>query len=142
VEILPENRWSESDRAFLLDYFKSIVKPVLTPIALDVAHPFPHISNKTLNLIIELDGVDAYGRKIETAILPIPKNLHRIVELPESGEMRRFVFVSDIITAFIAEIFKGVQVKACYQFRLTRNSHLFIDEEELTNLHQTLKGEL
>lgn len=142
ASFIPPNQWTEEDCLYLKEYFSESVAPLLTPIALDVAHPFPHIFNKTLNFIIELEGFDAYGREVERAILPLPKNLPSLLKLPSEKGVYRFATMCELIANFIDHVFEGLTVKAVHQFRVTRNSHLFIDEEELTNLHQTLKGEL
>ncbi len=142
ARVIAAKDWNEEDLHFLADYFVDSVAPLLTPIALDVAHPFPHIFNKTLNFIIELEGFDAYGREVEKAILPLPKNLPSLLKLPSEKGEYRFATMCELVASRINEVFEGLSVKAVHQFRVTRNSHLFIDEEELTNLHQTLKGEL
>ncbi len=142
VEFIQRGDWTEEDRKQLSSYFYESINPLLTPIALDVAHPFPHIHNKSLNYIIELKGKDIYGREVDTAMLSIPKNLPSLIKLPEHGETIRFTSTCEVIRDQLKTIFDGFTVKAAYQFRVTRNSHLFIDKEELTNLHQALKGEL
>lgn len=134
--------WNEADHKQLTSYFRESINPLLTPIALDVAHPFPHIHNKSLNYIIELKGKDIYGREVDTAMLSIPKNLPALIQLGNDGDKVRFTSTSEVIRDQLKMIFDGFSVKAAYQFRVTRNSHLFIDKEELTNLHQALKGEL
>lgn len=143
IEFIHRRDWTDADKAQLLSYFNESINPLLTPIALDIAHPFPHIYNKSLNYIIELKGKDIYGREVDTAMLSIPKNLPALIRLPSNDPSHvRFTTVSEIIRDQLKVIFDGFVVKAAYQFRVTRNSHLFIDKEELTNLHQALKGEL
>ena len=142
VEFVKRGSWTEADHRQLTSYFHESINPLLTPIALDVAHPFPHIYNKSLNYIIELKGKDIYGREVDTAMLSIPKNLPSLIKLSNDGETVRFTSTCEVIRDQLKTIFDGFTVKAAYQFRVTRNSHLFIDKEELTNLHQALKGEL
>ncbi|UNM96117.1 polyphosphate kinase 1 [Ignatzschineria rhizosphaerae] len=142
VEYVKRGQWTRTDINQLTSYFHESINPLLTPIALDVAHPFPHIYNKSLNYIIELKGKDIYGREVDTAMLSIPKNLPSLIKLPNEGETIRFTSTCEVIREQLKTIFDGFTVKAAYQFRVTRNSHLFIDKEELTNLHQALKGEL
>ena len=142
VEFIQRGDWTQADHKQLSSYFHESINPLLTPIALDVAHPFPHIYNKSLNYIIELKGKDIYGREVDTAMLSIPKNLPSLIKLSNDGEKVRFTSTCEVIREQLKTIFDGFTVKAAYQFRVTRNSHLFIDKEELTNLHQALKGEL
>lgn len=142
IEFVGSNDWHAEDREYLATYFHECINPLLTPIALDVAHPFPHIYNKTLNYIIALKGKDMYGREVDTAMLSIPKNLPALIKLSSHDQTVRFTSTSEVIRDQLTTIFDGFIVEAAYQFRVTRNSHLFIDKEELTNLHQALKGEL
>jgi polyphosphate kinase len=130
-------RWVE-------DYFRRAVMPVLTPIGLDPSHPFPRVLNKSLNFAVALDGEDAYGRDSGTAIVQAPRVLPRVIRLPRELSQCEydFVLLSSIMQAHVDELFPGMIVKGCYQFRLTRNSDLFVDEEEVEDLRVTLSGEL
>jgi polyphosphate kinase len=118
--------------------------PVLTPIGLDPAHPFPRVLNKSLNFAVELQGKDAFGRNSAKAIVQAPRVLPRAILLPAevSGCPYGFVFLSSILHAHVNELFAGMEVLGCYQFRVTRNSDLFVDEEEVKNLRISLQGEL
>jgi polyphosphate kinase len=118
--------------------------PVLTPIGLDPSHPFPRVLNKSLNLAVELEGKDAFGRNSGVAILQAPRVLPRVIRLPReiSGAEYDFVFLSSILHAHAAELFAGMKVVDSYQFRVTRNSELFVDEEEVKDLRTALRGEL
>lgn len=142
ITLLNENEWSDAQHQWLYHLFMQNMLPVFTPIALDLAHPFPHITNKSLNFIVDLKGVDAYGRNIDTAILPIPENLPHIIELPADDGTTQLTTIQSVMAAFVSDIFPGLEILGLYQFRATRNSHLYIDKEELTNLHQALRGEL
>ncbi|WP_246781950.1 polyphosphate kinase 1 [Wohlfahrtiimonas chitiniclastica] len=142
ITLLDENQWSDAQHEWLYHLFMQNMLPVFTPIALDLAHPFPHITNKSLNFIVDLKGVDAYGRNIDTAILPIPENLPHIIELPSEDGATQLTTIQSVMAAFVSDIFPGLEILGLYQFRATRNSHLYIDKEELTNLHQALRGEL
>ena len=135
---------SEDQRAWVKDYFEREVRPILTPIVLDPSHPFPQIVNKSLNFIVELDGKDAYGRGTSIAVIKAPRVLPRIIKLPEkiSGEGQTFCLLSSVIHAHIEDLFPGREVKSYSQFRVTRDSDLWVDEEEVKNLRQALKGEL
>ncbi|MGB4467721.1 MAG: polyphosphate kinase 1 [Azovibrio sp.] len=136
--------WNEEQRAWIRDYFIREVIPVLTPIGLDPSHPFPRVLNKSLNFAVELQGKDAFGRSSGAAIVQAPRMLPRVVQLPPelAGCPYGFVFLSSILHEFVGELFSGMTVLGCYQFRVTRNSDLFVDEEEITNLRTKLQGEL
>ncbi len=142
IEVVNAEDWDETTRRWVEHHFESEVEPVLTPLGLDPARPFPRIQNKSLNFIVRLSGKDAYGRDSELAIVQAPRSLPRIVPLPDGGGQRRFVALSAIVEAFVAQLFEGVQVLGCYQFRLTRNSDLFVDDEEVDDLRRALEGEL
>ena len=144
INILRRDEWTPAQTQYLNDYFLSDVLPVLSPIGLDPAHPFPRILNKSLNFIVKLDGKDAFGRSSGRAIVQVPRSLTHMIELPSelANGSRAFVFVSSIIHHFMAEIFVGMQVMECYQFRLTRNSDIFLDEEETDDLLRAVQGEL
>jgi polyphosphate kinase len=136
--------WSAAQKQWIRDYFFRELLPVLTPIGLDPAHPFPRVFNKSLNFAVELDGRDAFGRSSRAAIVQAPRALPRLIRLPASVANAEygFVFLSSILHAHVGELFSGMHVRGCYQFRVTRNSDLFVDEEEIQNLHTALKGEL
>ena len=136
--------WTPAQRQWIRDYFFRELLPVLTPIGLDPAHPFPKVLNKSLNLAVELVGRDAFGRSSGAAIVQAPRALPRVIRLPRdiAGTQFAFVFLSSILHAHVEELFAGMKVLGCYQFRVTRNSDLFVDEEEIKNLHTALKGEL
>lgn len=137
-------QWSAAQRQWIRDYFFRELLPVLTPIGLDPAHPFPRVFNKSLNFAVELEGRDAFGRSSRAAIVQAPRALPRLIRLPKdiSGSDYTFVFLSSILHAHVGELFAGMNVQGCYQFRVTRNSDLFVDEEEIQNLHTALQGEL
>ena len=137
-------QWTAAQRQWIRDYFFRELLPVLTPIGLDPAHPFPRVLNKSLNFAVELQGRDAFGRTSRAAIVQAPRALPRLIRLPPShaGAEYGFVFLSSILHAHVGELFSGMNVIGCYQFRVTRNSDLFVDEEEIKNLHTALQGEL
>jgi len=136
--------WSPVQRQWIRDYFTRELLPVLTPIGLDPAHPFPRVFNKSLNFAIELDGRDAFGRNSGAAIVQAPRALPRVIRMPKeiAKDGHEFVFLSSILHAHVGELFTGMNVLGCYQFRVTRNSDLFVDEEEIQNLRIALQGEL
>ncbi len=144
IRFMRRSEWNDAQRAWIADFFERQVLPVLTPIGLDPAHPFPRLLNKSLNFAVELDGRDAFGRSSGTAIVQAPRTLPRVIQLPSeiTGVGHGFVFLSSILHAHVGDLFSGMKVRGCYQFRVTRNSDLFVDEEEVKDLRVTLKGEL
>jgi len=136
--------WTGPQGAWIRDYFMRELLPVLTPIGLDPAHPFPRVLNKSLNLAIELEGRDSFGRNSRAAIVQAPRALPRLIRLPAdvAGAEYAFVFLSSILHAHVDELFSGMKVTGCHQFRVTRNSDLFVDEEEIKNMRIAIQGEL
>lgn len=136
--------WADTQKKWIEDYFDRELLPILTPIGLDPSHPFPRPLNKSLNFAIELDGTDAFGRPSGMAIVQAPRILPRVVPLPaelcEGGS--GFVFLSSILHAHVGKLFPGMTVKGCHQFRLTRDSDLTVDEEDLKNLRAAIQNEL
>src|SRR5665811_443879 len=145
VRFLRRNDLNEAQRGWVRDYFFNEMMPVLTPIGLDPAHPFPRVFNKSLNFAVELEGRDAFGRASRAAIVQAPRILPRMIKLPRElrhGKEQSFVFLSSVLHEHASELFAGMSVRGCYQFRVTRNSDLFVDEEEVKNLRTALQGEL
>jgi polyphosphate kinase len=144
MRLLRHQDRTTAQRAWVKDYFEKEVRPLLTPIGLDPAHPFPQVVNKSLNFIVELSGKDAFGRGTAIAILKAPRVLPRVIRLPPelSGGGLAFCLLSSIIHAHISDLFTDREVLAYSQFRVTRNSDLWVDEEEVKNLRQALQSEL
>jgi polyphosphate kinase len=142
IELLSGTHWDADTHAWLEQHFANEVEPVLSPLGLDPARPFPRIQNKSLNFIVKLAGKDAFGRDGDMAIVQAPRSLPRVVALPSVDGRQRLVALSTIVEAFVARLFTGMEVLGCYQFRLTRNSDLFIDDEEVDDLRRALEGEL
>lgn len=144
IHFVRRAEWSPEVKAWIHAYFHNDVMPVLTPIGLDPSHPFPKLLNKSLNFAIELEGRDAFGRSSGIAIVQAPRILPRVIQLPVNlaGGPNRFVFLSSILHAHLNELFLGMVVKGVYQFRLTRDSELTVEEDELKNLRTALQGEL
>ena len=142
VPLLGPSEWSARHSEWLEQYFEREIEPVLSPLGLDPARPFPRIQNKSLNFIVRLEGKDAFDRDSELAIVQAPRSLPRVVPLPGEGAHRACVLLSSIVQAFVHKLFTGIKVIGCYQFRVTRNSDLFVDEEEIDDLRRALEGEL
>ena len=145
IRFLRRTEWTPEQDAWLKHYFQNELMPVLSPIGLDPAHPFPRILNKSLNFIISLSGKDAFGRNTGFAIVQAPRALPRLIQIPKdvigSGP-HDFVFLSSVMHAYIDDLFPGMEASGCYQFRVTRNSDLLVDEEEAGDLLAALEGEL
>ena len=136
--------WNDAQRQWASEVFDREVEPLLTPIALDPAHPFPRILNKSLNFIVELEGEDAFGRRAGIAIVQAPRALPRVLSVPPeiSGHPHGMMLLTSIVQGFVGRLFPGMKVREVHQFRLTRNSDLFVDDEEVTDLREALQGEL
>ncbi len=143
IRVVRRQEWNKRAQAFTRRFFKQQIEPVLTPIGLDPAHPFPKVLNKSLSLIVSLEGTDAFGRESGLAVVQVPRTLPRLIALPGRSNSRAdFVMLRSIVHAHVGELFPGMTVTGCYQFRVTRNSDLWVDEEEVENLLHALKGEL
>lgn len=145
IRFLRRSEWTGEQESWLRAYFNNELLPVLSPIGLDPAHPFPRLLNKSLNFIVSLSGKDAFGRNIQQAIVQAPRALPRLIQLPRDlpgGGPHDFVFLSSVIHAYVDDAFPGMQATGCYQFRVTRNSDLFVDEEDATDLAEALEDEL
>ncbi|MGM0541606.1 MAG: polyphosphate kinase 1 [Pseudomonadota bacterium] len=144
IRFLRRTHWTEQHKAWLTKFFIESLQPVLSAVGLDPSHPFPKVLNKSLNFIVSLEGKDAFGRTNGLAIVPVPRALPRIIKLPDNATEGQddFVFLSSILHANVSRLFPGMTVTGCYQFRVTRNTNLFIDEEEVDDILSALQGEL
>lgn len=140
ISFIKRQEWDTQQAAWVKDFYQHELLPILSPMGLDPAHPFPRILNKSLNFIVQLKGKDAFGRTSGMAVVQAPRALPRLIKLP--GDSNDFVFLSSIIHAHVDDLFPGMKVLGCYQFRVTRNSDLFVDEEEVDNLLRAVEGEL
>ena len=144
VHFLRRENWTHAQETWVKRYFRDQIYPVLTPIALDPAHPFPRLVNKSLNFIVSLDGKDAFGRQTGLAIVPAPRSLPRLIRIPDDicdDGNDNFVFLSSMIHAHVSDLFPGMKATGCYQFRVTRNADMEVDEDA-DDLALALKGEL
>ena len=144
VDLIRRTEFTEAQRKWAGEYFRREVRPLLTPIGLDPAHPFPQVASKTLNFIVDLGGRDAFGRETAIAIVKAPRVLPRVIRMPADvgGSEHAFVMLSSIIHAHLSELFAGREVRSYAQFRVTRDADMWIDEQEVKNLRQALRGEL
>jgi polyphosphate kinase len=143
IHFLMRKQWTTRQRRWLQGYFENEVLPVLSPLGLDPAHPFPRILNKTLNIAVVLQGRDAFGHEGHMALVRAPRSLPRIIRIPREvcGEGDHFVFLAELLQAFVDMMFPGFKAVGSYQFRVTRNSELIV-EEEIENLARALTEEL
>ncbi|MCH2190596.1 MAG: polyphosphate kinase 1 [Gammaproteobacteria bacterium] len=143
IRFLPRTEWSDDQKKWLKSYFKREVLPILTPIRVDPAHPFPITINKGLSILVDLHDPDRDDSH-NIAVIPAPRALPRFVRLPEGlcESEYEYVYLSSIIHAHIKKLFTNVEVLGCYQLRITRNSDLYVDIEEVQDLARTLEGEL
>ncbi len=144
IRFLKRKDWSEKQAQWVHRFVRAEILPVISPIGLDPMHPFPQLVNKSLNMIVSLEGKDAFGRDSGLAIVPIPRSLPRIIPVPAdiSDEGDDFVFLSSMIHAHVEDLFPGMIAKGCYQFRITRNADLELGYEGMEDMANALKGEL
>ena len=144
IRFLPRDRWTAAQRRWLNGYFQDEIVPVLTPLTLDPSRPFPRMLNKSLNFVVRLKGRDAFGRTRHRAVVQAPRSLPRIIRVPDEhcAPGDNYVLLSSIIHSHVEELFPGLQVEGCYQFRVTRNSNLYVDDEEVDDLVLALEGQL
>jgi polyphosphate kinase len=144
IRILNHADRDPAQREWVAQFFVREVQPLLVPVGLDPSHPFPQVANKSLNFIVQLSGVDAFGRENSIAIVKVPRVLPRVIRLPDkvAGGGQSFVLLSSVIRAHLPELFPGRVVEAFSQFRVTRDSDLDVDDDDITNLRQALRTEL
>jgi polyphosphate kinase len=145
IRLLQPKGTTRAQSAALERYFQLEVEPVLSPLALDPARPFPKIQNKSLNFIVKLAGTDAFGRDTHLAILQVPRSLPRVISMPKQegdGSALHLVYLSTVVQRYVGKLFEGMKIEGCWQFRVTRNSDLFVDEEEVDDLRRAVEGEL
>lgn len=144
IRFLRRRSWTPEQRAWVSDFVEREVLPIVSPIGIDPAHPFPRLVNKSLNFIVKLEGKDAFGRDLNYAIVPAPRTLPRVIELPEGLGLpgHNFVFLSSMLHDNAEKMFPGMKALGCYQFRITRNADLDVDVEGIADLARALRGEL
>ncbi len=144
IRFLESSSWTERQRRWLHRYFRRELMPILSPLGLDPAHPFPRILTKSLNFLVELRGRDAFGREGSMALVRAPRSLPRLIRIPVSYTKGPydFVFLSSVLQAFMDELFPGMEIVGSHQFRVTRDSELLVDEEEIEDLARALQREL
>ena len=143
INFITPEKWSTKQHHWLKDYFNHNILPALSPIALDPAHPMPRLINKSLNFLVTLSGQDAFGRESHHAIIHAPRALPRVIQWPHKNKHHYdFIFLSDLIKTFCHTLFPGLNIKGCYQFRITRNSNLLLEKNDLNDLAITVMNKL
>ena len=142
IELRQISLLSEKETDWLKNYFTEQVLPILSPIAVDQARPFPMLLNKALNFIVRIEGKDAFKRKTNLAIIPVPRSLPRVVRVPSEDSKDVFITLASIIRLFKEKIFPGIEVEGCFSFRVTRNSDLYLNDEEVNDLLRAVKVKL
>lgn len=143
IRYLKRHELTDAQKAWMQEYFFNQVLPVLTPISIDPAHPFPRLVNKSLNFIVSLEGKDAFGRDLSLAVVPAPRSLPRVIRLPDelTGGKEHHIMLSAVIHEHVGELFLGMKVTGCHQFRLTRNADLDLSDD-VDDIAKALEGEL
>jgi polyphosphate kinase len=145
IYFLKQHDWTNTQRKWIAKYFEQEILPVISPIALDVAHPFPKLVNKNLNFIVSLSGKDAFGRDSGMAIVHAPRSIPRLIPLPDElkkNDSDSFFLLTSMIKAHVGDLFPGMKVNGCYQFRIIRNSDLLLDEHEIEDLPMAVRTSL
>ena len=139
-----ESAWTPSQHRWAKTYFEKELVPLLTPIVLDPAHPFPKVINKSLNFFVTLEGKDDFGRMPKLAVVQAPRSIPRVIQMPTRISQKPYglVILSTFMQSFVHELFPGMKITGCYQFRVTRNSDLFVSDDDISDLKESLKGEL
>jgi polyphosphate kinase len=142
IRILEIGELDKDDAHWLQEYYRSQVRPVLTPLAIDPAHPFPQLLNKSLNLIVRLEMARGSEMLKHMAVVQMPRILPRMIQLPRTDARQDYVYLAQLISHNLGDLFPGTTILGCWPFRVTRNSELYIDEEETANLLKAVENEL
>lgn len=142
IRFLKMKELGAADAKWIESYYRAEVRPVLTPLGIDPAHPFPQVHNKSLNIIVKLQESEDGEMRDRLAIVQVPRVLPRLVKLPRDDSRQDYVFLGQLIGAFLADLFPGMTILGHWLFRVTRNSELYVDEEETKNLLQAVENEL
>jgi polyphosphate kinase len=142
IRLLEINELEKEDSEWIQEYYRAQVRPVLTPLAIDPAHPFPQLLNKSLNLIVRLELARGQEMLKHMAVVQIPRILPRMIQLPRTDARQDYVYLGQLISHNLADLFPGTKILGCWPFRVTRNSELYIDEEETANLLKAVENEL
>jgi polyphosphate kinase len=142
IRFLEISELGEADRRWVENYYREQVRPVLTPLAVDPAHPFPHIGNKTLNVVVSLELEEDGASRTRLAVVQVPRVLPRLVRIPRDDEAMDFIFLGTLVGHYLADLFPGTKIHGNWKFRITRNSELYVAEEDTENLLEAVEEEL
>src|SRR5207249_11882777 len=142
IRFLHFRELGEADHGWIENYYRTQVRPVLTPLAIDPAHPFPQLLNKSLNMMVQLEMPHGDQMLRHLAVVQVPRVLPRLVNLPRDDSRQDYVFLGNLIGHYLADLFPGTKILGYWHFRVTRNSELYIDEEDADNLLQAVEDEL
>ena len=142
IRFLKFDELPPADLAWVENYYRTEVQPVLTPLAIDPAHPFPQLLNKSLNMIVQLEMPQGGQTLRHLAVVQVPRVLQRLVKLPRDGPQQDYLLLGQLIGHYLADLFPGTRILGHWMFRVTRNSELYIDEEEIANLLKAVEKEL
>lgn len=142
IHFLNFSELSPADLEYLGQHYHSVIRPVLTPLGLDPAHPFPQLLNKSLNIMVELEMEKGGQLLVHHAVVQVPRVLPRLIKLPHGTKRQDYVFLAQVIGNYLGDIFPGTKILGYWAFRVTRNSELYIDEEEVANLLKAVENEL
>ena len=143
IQILNVDELSPDDLVWVENFYRAEVRPVLTPLGLDPAHPFPQLLNKSLNIIVQLEIHQEGQIRKRLAVVQVPRVLPRLVRLPRPHPtVQHYVSLGYLIGHYLADLFLGAKILGYWHFRVTRNSELYIDEEEVANLLKAVENEL
>ncbi len=142
INIFDYDELDDSDKAWAEKYYRALVRPVLTPLGIDPSHPFPQLLNKSLNIVVQLDIERNGGIQRRLAVVQVPRVLPRLVRLPREDERHDYLYLGYLIGHFLADLFPGTTILGYWHFRVTRNSELYIDEEDVGNLLSAVENEL
>lgn len=142
IRFLDFNELSKADLAWIENYYRAKVRPVLTPLGIDPAHPFPQLLNKSLNIVVQLEIVQAKETRRRLAVVQVPRVLPRLVKLPRTDIRQDYLFLGNLIGNYLSDLFPGTKILGYWHFRVTRNSELYIDEEDVANLLKAVENEL
>src|SRR5687767_15016750 len=142
IALIDYERLEESDRHWVETYYRANVRPVLTPLGIDPSHPFPQLLNKSLNIVVQLDFEREGETERRLAVVQVPRVLPRLVRLPREDDEPDFIYLGGIVGHYLADLFPGTKILGFWHFRETRNSELYIDEEDIGNLLKAVENEL
>lgn len=142
IRFLHFSELGKPDLAWVENYYRAKIRPVLTPLGIDPAHPFPQLLNKSLNIVVQLEIVQGKETRRRLAVVQVPRVLPRLVKLPRTDARQEYLFLGNLIGHYLGDLFPGTKILGYWHFRVTRNSELYIDEDDMANLLKAVENEL